>query len=589
MGCLKKLKGSGSMRKIKGSKMLFEALLKENVDTIFGIPGGAIINVYDELCDYENKIKFYLFRHEQGATHAADGYARATGKPGVVLVTSGPGATNTVTAIATAYMDSIPLVVITGQVPTSMIGTDAFQESDVTGITMPITKHNHLVTNIEEFPQVLKEAFHIATTGRPGPVVIDLPKDIQTAEGIFNYPEEVNLPSYKPNVKGHPRQIKTTIELLKKSKKPLVLVGGGVNLSGTMELVNQFLDKFGIPAVATLMGRGVKPSNPKLYLPGGIGMHGTYYGNYAISNSDLLIALGVRFSDRITGNPEHFAPNAKIVHVDIDPAEIGKNVRVDVPIVGDLRNVLERFLEYDIEVDFSGWVEELQKIKEAHPLTYPKSDKYIKPQYLIEKASEYFPEDTIVVSDVGQNQMWVAQFYKFHNSRSFFCSGGLGTMGYALPAGIGAKIGQPNKEVIVFAGDGGFQMNIQELMTINRYKIPLKIVVLDNNSLGMVRQWQQLFFKCRYSATILDDNPEFSKIAKIVGIKALKIQKPDEVEKAMKELAESKEPMLIHALVDPRENVLPMVPPGGKISEPYLTAPYDENLEKTIKRGGSDE
>jgi len=582
-----RLKGSVNVN-IRGSKMIFEALLKENVDTIFGIPGGAIINVYDELCDYDDKIKFYLFRHEQGATHAADGYARITGKPGVVLVTSGPGATNTVTAIATAYMDSIPLVVITGQVPTSMIGTDAFQESDVTGITMPITKHNHLVTSIDELPKVLKEAFHIATTGRPGPVLIDLPKDVQIAEGKFDYPEKIDLPSYKPNVKGHPKQIKATIKLLKKAKKPLVLVGGGVNLSGTMHLVNEFLDKFGIPAVATLMGRGVNPKDKRLYLHGGIGMHGTYYGNYALANTDLLIALGVRFSDRIIGKPKDFAPNAKIVHVDIDPAEIGKNVRADVPIVGDLRVVLKQFLEYDFETDFSDWIEELQKIKEDYPLSYSKEGKYIRPQYIIEKASEYFPDDTIVVADVGQNQMWVSQYYEFKNPRSFLSSGGLGTMGYALPAGIGAKIGQPNKEVLIVAGDGGFQMNIQELMTINRYKIPVKIIVIDNNALGMVRQWQQLFFKCRYSATILDDNPDFAKIAQTIGIKSMKIKKPEEVDKAIKELAESRESMLIHALVDPGENVLPMVPPGGKIDEPFLEASYDENLSKILRGDEND-
>ena len=566
--------------------MLFEALLREKVDTIFGIPGGAIISVYDELCDYQDRIRFFLFRHEQGATHAADGYARSTGKPGVVLVTSGPGATNTVTAIATAYMDSVPLVVITGQVPTSMIGTDAFQEADVTGITMPITKHNHLVTSIEELPRVIKEAFYLATTGRPGPVLIDLPKDVQIAEGEFNYPNDIDIPSYRPTTRGHPKQIKKAMELLKNSKKPLVIVGGGANLSGTMDLVNAFIDKFGIPVVHTLMGHGVNPKDERLYF-GGIGMHGTVYGNYAVTHSDFLIALGVRFSDRILGNPKKFAPGARIVHVDIDPAEIGKNVRVDVPIVGDLKSVLKEFLNFDFETDFSEWVKKLQRVKERFPLGYRKG-KYIKPQYVVEKASELFPDDTVVVADVGQNQMWVAQFYRFKHPRSFLCSGGLGTMGFALPAGIGAKIGNPNKEVVVIAGDGGFQMNIQELMTINRYKLPVKVIILDNNALGMVRQWQQLFFKCRYSATLLDDNPDFAGIARLVGINARRVEKPEEVDAALEELANSKTPMLLHVLVDPRENVLPMVPSGGNLAEPLTDAPLDNGIVEKI-RGGSDE
>lgn len=571
---------------MRGSKMLFEAFKREKVDKIFGIPGGAIINVYDELCNYENEIDFFLFRHEQGATHAADGYARSTGKPGVVIVTSGPGATNTVTGLATAYMDSVPLVVITGQVSTKAIGTDAFQEVDITGVSMPITKHNHLVTHIEELPQVLREAFYIATTGRPGPVLIDFPKDVQMAEGEFHYPRKVEIPGYKPTLVGHPKQIKKAMELLKTSKKPLVIAGGGVNLSNTTNLLNAFLDKFGIPVVNTLMGYGVNPKDERLYL-GGIGMHGSYYGNYAVVNADLIIALGVRFSDRITGDPRRFAPNAKIVHVDVDPAEIGKNVHAEVPVVGDLRNVLEEFLKFDFETDYSEWIEELQKVKQSHPLTYEKDEKFIKPQHVIETASRYFPPDTIVAADVGQNQMWVAQFYRFRNPRSFLCSGGLGTMGYALPAGIGAKIGNPHKEVLVVAGDGGFQMNIQELMTINRYRLPVKIIVLDNNALGMVRQWQQLFFGCRYSATVLNDNPDFAKMAEDTGIKALRIQKPEEVEGAIDALAHSKEPMLIHALVDPRENVIPMVPPGGDIGQPLLSTPYDEEiLRKT--RGEQD-
>ncbi|RKX52756.1 MAG: biosynthetic-type acetolactate synthase large subunit [Thermotoga sp.] len=570
---------------MSGARMLVESLLRERVDTIFGIPGGAIINVYDELHKYEDRINVFLFRHEQGATHAADGFARSTGKPGVVIVTSGPGATNTVTAITTAFMDSSPLVIITGQVPTSMIGTDAFQEADVTGITMPITKANYLVSDVKELPLIIKEAFHVATTGRPGPVLIDLPKDVQINEEEYEYPEHFEMPNYRPRVKGHPRQIKKAIELMNNSKRPLIIAGGGVNISNAMGLLNTFMDKFGIPAVNTLMGCGLNPRNEKLYY-GGIGMHGSVYGNYAVMRSDLIIALGTRFSDRILGDPNKFAPDAKIIHVDIDPAEIGKNMRVDVPIVGDVKRVLAEFLEAEISADFSEWIEELQKVKAENPLKYEMGE-YIKPQYVIELVDKYFPDDTVVVADVGQNQMWVAQFYRFRHPRTFLSSGGLGTMGFALPAGIGAKIGNPNREVVVVAGDGGFQMNIQELMTINRYRIPLKIIVLDNQSLGMVRQWQQLFFGSRYSSTILHDNPDFAEIAKVVGIRGLKIEKPEEVEPAIKELAESNEPMLINALVDPRENVLPMVPSGTPLNEVITEVPVDDTVIKKI-RGGKD-
>ncbi|RKX80481.1 MAG: biosynthetic-type acetolactate synthase large subunit, partial [Spirochaetes bacterium] len=434
---------------MNGARIIVESLKKEGVDTVFCYTGGAVIKIFDELYQHGEGLKLIHPRHEQGGTHAADGYARSTGKTGVVIVTSGPGATNTITGIATAYMDSSPLVIITGQVSSSLIGTDAFQESDVTGITMPITKANFLVKDIEDLAITIKKAFYIAGTGRPGPVVIDIPGDIQRQETSFNYPEEVDMQSYRPKNSGHPKQIKSALKLISASRKPLVLSGGGVNLSNAMADMNKFLNKTGIPVVHTLMGNGVNPENENQFL-GFIGMHGTLYGNYAIQNADLILAVGVRFSDRIIGNPETYGKNAKIIHIDIDPAEIGKNIDVELPIVGSAKLVLEALNKSSVKLDIPEWKDELAAYKKNNPLTYVTGDR-IKPQRIIQLAQKYFPEDTIIVTDVGQNQIWVAQHYRIKNARSFLTSGGLGTMGYGLPAAIGAAVANPNKQVLMFA------------------------------------------------------------------------------------------------------------------------------------------
>ena len=550
---------------MNGARIIVESLKKEGVDTIFCYTGGAVIKIFDELYKHGEGLKIIQPRHEQGGTHAADGYARSTGKPGVVIVTSGPGATNTITGIATAYMDSSPLIVITGQVSSTLIGTDAFQESDVTGITMPITKANYLVKDIDDLAVTIKKSFFIATTGRPGPVVIDVPGDIQRQEADFNYPDTIELMSYRPKDTGHPKQIKSTIKLLSKAKKPLVLAGGGVNLSNATGEMNEFLDKTGIPVVHTLMGNGVNPADENQFL-GFIGMHGTLYGNYAIQNADLIMAVGVRFSDRIVGNSETFAKNAKIIHIDIDPAEIDKNILVDLPIVGSAKSILKEINNVDLKIDITEWKNELINYKKENPLSYGKG-KLIKPQHIIELAEKYFPEDTVVVTDVGQNQIWVAQYYRIKQPRSFLTSGGLGTMGYGLPAAIGAAVGNPDRQVVMFAGDGGFQMNMQELGIIRKYGLKVKMIILDNSYLGMVRQWQELLFEKRYSGTDMEFNPDFVKLADVFEIRSVFLKDPDKAETVIKELAESTESMLVHIAVDPDENVLPMVPAGKALDE----------------------
>jgi acetolactate synthase-1/2/3 large subunit len=542
------------------------------VDTIFAYTGGAIISIFHELHEYRDRIRLVLPRHEQGGTHAADGYARSTGKPGVVLVTSGPGATNTVTGIATAYMDSTPLVVITGQVTLDKIGSDAFQEADVVGITLPITKANFLVRNTEELAYTVKKAFHLATTGRPGPVLIDIPGDVQRGDAPFEYPESISLRGYKPTVKGHPKQIKAVINLLREAKKPLILAGGGVNLSDSTQMVNRLADEKRVPVVCTLMGHGVKTADEKLLL-GPIGMHGSLYGNYALQNADLIIALGVRFSDRITGDGVGFAPKAKIVHVDIDPAEIGKNVRADFPIVGSVESVLAGLNEAEISVDSEEWITELDEFRRSHPLVAenPHSPDHLGPQELVQLAGRIFPEDTILATDVGQNQMWAAQFFGFSRGRSLLTSGGLGTMGFGLPAAMGAAAGNPDRPVLMISGDGGFQMNQQELATIRRYNLPVKMLVLDNSYLGMVRQWQQLFLEKRYSGTTMDDNPDFAALAEVMGIPGRTLRDPQRMEEALRELAAHEGPMLLHAHVTTEANVLPMVPAGR---------PFEQVVEK---------
>jgi len=550
---------------MKGARILVESLKKEGVDTLFCYNGGAVITIFDELQTHGDSIRLIQPRHEQGGTHAADGYARSTGKPGVVLVTSGPGATNTVTGIATAYMDSVPLVVFTGQVSTGMIGTDAFQEADTVGITMPITKANFLVKNVEDLAPTIKKAFHLASTGRPGPVVVDIPKDVQMDEADFVYPAAPDLPGYKPKNVGHPKQIKTLRRMLHDCSKPLVLSGGGVISSGSTELVNRLCDTYGIPVVNTLMGHGVAPENDDLYY-GPIGMHGSLYGNYALQNCDLLIVLGSRFSDRIMGDPTVFASQAKVVHVDIDAAEIGKNIDVALPLVGPVRMVLEELNREEKYGDFSDWVKDLKDFRESHPMEYGEADT-LQPQYLIQLARRFFPEDTIVATDVGQNQMWVAQYFRFRHERQLLTSGGLGTMGFGLPAAIGAAVGNPDKQVLAVSGDGGFQMNIQELTTVKKYGLKVKMLLLDNSYLGMVRQWQQLLFDKRYSGTEMNDNPDFCLLAQAMGIKSRRLVNPDEAEEAVKALAESGESMLLHAVITGEENVLPMVPAGKSLDK----------------------
>jgi acetolactate synthase-1/2/3 large subunit len=547
---------------ITGAEILLECLEREGVEVIFGYPGGQVIPIYDKL--YDSKIRNILVRHEQGAVHAADGYARSTGKPGVCLATSGPGATNLVTGIATAYMDSVPLIAITGQVPTSLIGCDSFQEADITGITIPITKHNYLVRSIKELPRIIKEAFHIATTGRPGPVLIDLPKDISVDKAKFEYPETISLQGYKPNYIGNIRQIKEAADALHKAKRPVLYVGGGAVTSGADELIKKLAEKMEIPVTTTLMGMTAFPSAHPLNL-GMLGMHGTATANFAVCETDLLIAVGARFDDRVTGKIDCFAPKATVIHIDIDPAEIGKNVKAEIPIVGDVKTVLETLLEKTETKQHPEWIAQIAKWKQAYPLTYEKSG--LKPQMVIEALNEITKGDAIICTEVGQHQMWTAQYYKFNRSRSLITSGGLGTMGFGFPAAVGAQIGNPDKMVINIAGDGSIQMNIQELGTVVAYNIPVKIIILNNFYLGMVRQWQELFFQRRYSGTILETNPDFVKIAEAYGAKGFRITAGDDLVAKLKEALETPGPVVIDCQIDREENVLPMVPAGCAINK----------------------
>ena len=551
---------------MKGAKILVESLLKENVEVIFGYPGGSVIPFFD--CLYDAPIKFILPRHEQAAAHAADGYARVTGRPGVCVATSGPGATNLTTGIATAYMDSIPMVAITGQVKTSLIGNDAFQEADLTGITRSITKHNYLVKDIGELAKTVKEAFYVASSGRPGPVLIDLPVDVQIQDAEFEYPSEVDIRSYNPTYFGHPGQIKKAVKAIYAAKKPVIIAGGGVIIAQAHEELLKFAEGIKAPVTTTLMGLGAFPSTHPLSL-GMPGMHGTVYANMAITESDLLISVGCRFDDRVTGRLDAFAPDAKIVHIDIDPTSISKNIKVDVPVVGDAKNILGQLneeIKKDKLANISGWTKKIKEWKKKHPLTYKRSSKAkIKPQYVLEEIYKQTKGEAIIVTEVGQNQMWAAQFYQYDYPRHFLSSGGLGTMGYGFPAAIGAKVAAPKKQVLDIAGDGSIQMNIQELATVATYNIGVKVVILNNNYLGMVRQWQELFYNRRYAATYLK-NPDFVKVAQGYGVKGLRVKKDSEVKAAVKEILQHKGPVLADFWIEEEENVFPMVPAGEAIN-----------------------
>ena len=562
--------------KLTGSKILLESLIQEGVDTIFGYPGGTVINIYDDLMG--SSIKHVLTRHEQAAVHAADGYARATGKVGVAIATSGPGATNTITGIATAYMDSIPLIVITGQVPTALIGNDAFQEADLIGITRPITKHNYLVKDVNDLARIIKQAFYIARTGRPGPVVIDLPKDVQIATAKFAYPETVELRGYKPTFSGNVRMVEKAVKMMLAAKKPVLYVGGGATLTDAHSELLELAETLQAPVTTTLMGMASFPTRHPLSL-GMLGMHGTYYANMAVTNSDLLIALGARFDDRVTGKISTFAPHAKIIHVDVDPTSIKKNVRVDLPIVGDLRDVLlkmnKKLAESQDEVAqtraaLKPWHEEIAAWRKEQPMTYKPSKTEIKPQFVIEKLRELSNDDAIITTEVGQHQMWTAQFFDFTQPRTFLSSGGLGTMGYGLPAALGAQAAFPNRQVIDISGDGSFQMNSQELATLVQYRLPVKIVILNNNFLGMVRQWQQLFFDKRYSQTCMELPIDFIKLAEAYGANGLRASKPEEVEEVIRQALAMPGPVIMEFKVSREENVMPMVPAGAGLNEMVL-------------------
>ncbi len=548
-----------------GSQILLDALKKENVEYIFGLPGGVVIPFFDTLFDYSD-IKFILTRHEQAAGHAADGYSRATGKVGVCVVTSGPGATNLTTAIATAYMDSIPMVAITGQVKTHLIGSDAFQEADVTGITRPISKHNYLVKDIKELARVVKEAFYIASTGRPGPVVIDLPVDVTTDKWDGNTPEKINLPGYKPSFAGNIRQIKLAADAINRSERPVVYAGGGIISSNSSEQLVTLAEKANLPVNTTLLALGVFPEDDERSL-GMLGMHGTVPANYAVHESDLLIAIGARFDDRITGKIDEFAPKAQIIHIDIDPTSISKNIRVDIPVVGDANNILTELIKHVNYVERKEWFELIAEWKKKYRISYDTSSNEVKPQYVVEQICQATKGKAIITTEVGQNQMWAAQYYTYTKPRSFLSSGGLGTMGFGFPAAIGAQLGCPDKIVIAIAGDGSFQMNIQELSTIVNNKLPIKVAILNNGFLGMVRQWQELFYDKRYSHTLLDSNPDFVQIAKAYGAAGFMVDKKKDVSHVIEKAISIDGPVVIDFRVSPEENVFPMIPAGQTITQ----------------------
>ncbi|MDI7260971.1 MAG: biosynthetic-type acetolactate synthase large subunit [Thermodesulfobacteriota bacterium] len=557
-----------------GSQIIVECLKKEGVDTLFNYPGGAVLPLFDELVNAP--FRQILVRHEQAAVHAADGYARASGKVGVVMVTSGPGATNTVTGIVTACMDSIPIVILTGQIPTSMIGNDSFQEADIVGITRPCTKHNYLAKDIKDLSRILKEAFYIARSGRPGPVLVDLPKDILVDSMEFKYPEKVSIRGYRPTLEGHPGQVQRAVHLILKSKKPVLYVGGGIISSNASKELFALANKLGIPVTMTLMGLGGFPGNHPLSL-GMLGMHGTYRANMAVMESDLLIAIGSRFDDRVTGKIESFAPQAGVIHIDIDPTSISKNVRVDLPIVGDCKHILSKILSLLEKEEMASfreglhkWHRQIESWKAIYDLNY-QQEQIIKPQYVVEKIYELTRGEAVITTEVGQHQMWTAQYYKFIKPRTLLTSGGLGTMGYGLPAAIGAQVALPNRLVVGISGDGSFQMNSQELATAVQYRLPIKVAILNNGYLGMIRQWQEFFYGKRYASSSLEGvSPDFVKLAEAYGAAGLRATRPEEVVPVLKKAFSTPEPVVIDFVVDPDENVYPMVPSGEPLNQMRL-------------------
>ena len=542
-----------------GSDLVLETLRDLGIDTIFGYPGGAVLPLYDAIYNFKG-IRHILGRHEQGCLHEAEGYAKSTGKLGVAVVTSGPGATNAITGIADAMSDSVPLLVFTGQVARAGIGKDAFQEADIVGITMPITKYNYQVRETADIPRIIMEAVHIATTGRPGPVVIDLPKDVSALETDFIYSPEVNLPSYQPTLEPNDMQIKKILKQLSKAKKPVLLAGGGVSYAEAATELNEFAERYQIPVVTSLLGQGTIATNHPLFLGMG-GMHGSFAANIAMTEADFMISIGCRFDDRLTGNPKTFAKNAKVAHIDIDPAEIGKIIRADIPVVGDAKKALQMLLaEPTVHNNTEKWIEKVTKDKNR-VRSYDKKERVVQPQAVIERIGELTNGDAIVVTDVGQHQMWTAQYYPYQNERQLVTSGGLGTMGFGVPAAIGAKIANPEKEVILFVGDGGFQMTNQELAILNIYKVPIKVVMLNNHSLGMVRQWQESFYEGRTSESVFDTLPDFQLMAQAYGIKNYKFDNPETLEKDLEVILEDV-PMFIEVDISRKEQVLPMVPAG---------------------------
>ncbi|WP_010647864.1 biosynthetic-type acetolactate synthase large subunit [Oceanobacillus massiliensis] len=552
---------------ITGADLLIKTLIEAEVDTVFGYPGGAVLPIYDALYRNETPFEHILSRHEQGSIHAAEGYARVTGKPGVVIATSGPGATNLVTGITDAMMDSLPLVIFTGQVAKNVIGTDAFQEADVMGITTPITKYNYQVSEIGDLPRIVKEAFHIATTGRPGPVVIDIPKNISANITLDDYEDDFYLPGYQPTINPNPLQIIKLADALSNAKKPLLLVGAGTLFADATEELKQFAESFQLPVTTTLLGLGSFPGSNELSL-GMAGMHGTYAANMAIYECDLLLNIGARFDDRLTGNIEHFAPNAVVAHIDIDPAEIGKNIQTHIPVVADAKKALAALLNAKLEMqEKEEWMEQLQQNKRDFPLWYQRNESPISPQWLIEQIYNISRGEAVVTTDVGQHQMWAAQFYTFDKPNNWVTSGGLGTMGFGFPAAVGAQLGRPDDLVIALVGDGGFQMTLQELSVVKARNLPVKVIIVNNEALGMVRQWQESFYEERYSESLFSDNPDFVKLAESYGVRGVKVDQEADVRKTLEEIFAYDGPVVADFRVVRLTSVLPMIAPGKGIHE----------------------